>query len=251
VIHDPVGGLRLVVLEDADAVADYASAHIAARLTAKPGLVLGLPTGETPRGIYARLVKAHRSGEVSFANAASFNLDEYLGLPPDHPASYHAYMREMLFRHVDIDPTRAHLPDGLATDATAEGLRYEQAIAEAGGIDLMVLGIGGNGHIGFNEPGSPFDSRTRPVRLTEATRAANAHSFPAGETVPASAITMGIATILDSREILLVATGPAKAAALAAALHGPESPQCPASVLRRHPAVTVVCDGAASVASGG
>jgi glucosamine-6-phosphate deaminase len=115
----------------------------------------------------------------------------------------------------------------------------------------MVLGIGVNGHIGFNEPGSPFNSRTRPVRLTEATRAANKHSFPAGETVPESAITMGIATILDAREILLVATGSAKAAALAAALHGPQSPQCPASALRRHPMVTVVCDGAAAAASNG
>jgi glucosamine-6-phosphate deaminase len=244
--HNPAGGSRLIVLEDAAAVADHATAHIVQRLKAKPGLVLGFPTGETPRGIYARLVKAYRSGGVSFANAASFNLDEYLGLPPDHPASYHAYMREMLFRHIDIDPARAHLPNGLAGDATAEGLRYERAITEVGGIDLMVLGIGGNGHIGFNEPGSPFDTRTRPVRLTEATRAANKHSFPAGETVPESAITMGIATILDAREILLVATGPAKAAALAAALHGPQSPQCPASVLRCHPAVTVVCDGAAS-----
>src|SRR5688572_18287915 len=127
--HDLVGGPRLVVLKDADDVADHATAHIVQRLKVKPGLVLGLPTGETPRGIYARLVKAHHSGEVSFAHAASFNLDEYLGLPPDHPASYHAYMREMLFRHVDIDPARAHLPDGLAHDATAEGLRYEQAIA--------------------------------------------------------------------------------------------------------------------------
>ena len=162
--HDPAGGPRLIVLEDADAVADHTTAHIVKRLKSKPGLVLGLP--------------------------------------PDHPASYHAYMREMLFRHIDIDPMRAHLPDGLAHDATAEGLRYEQAIAEAGGIDLMVLGIGGNGHISFNEPGSPFTSRTRPVRLTEATRAA--------------------------------------------ALHGPQSPKCPASALRRHPAVTVVCDGAAS-----
>jgi glucosamine-6-phosphate deaminase len=239
-----------VVLDNADAVADHAAAHIVQRLTDEPDLVLGLPTGETPRGIYARLVEACRRGEVSFANAASFNLDEYLGLPPDHPASYHTYMREMLFRHIDIDPARAHLPDGLATDTTAEGLRYEQAIVEAGGIDLMVLGIGSNGHIGFNEPGSPFDSRTRPVRLTEATRAANRRSFPAGETVPKSAITMGIATILDAREILLVATGAAKAEALAAALHGPLSPQCPASALRRHSAVTVVCDGAAAVASG-
>jgi glucosamine-6-phosphate deaminase len=176
--HDPAGGPRLVVLEDPDDVADHAAAHIVQCLKDKPGLIIGLPTGETPRGIYARLVKAHSSGKVSFANAASFNLDEYLGLPPDHPASYHAYMREMLFRHIDIDPARAHLPDGLTGDATAEGLHYEWAIAGVGGIDLMVLGIGGNGHIGFNEPGSPFGSRTRPVRLTEATRAANRHSFP-------------------------------------------------------------------------
>jgi glucosamine-6-phosphate deaminase len=235
-----------MVLDDAGAVADYAAAHIVGRLAAKPDLVLGLPTGETPRGIYVRLAEAYRTGKVSFARASSFNLDEYRGLPPDHPASYHAYMREMLFRHVDIDPARTHLPDGLASDATAEGRRYEKAIAEAGGIGLMVLGIGGNGHIGFNEPGSPFDSRTRAVRLTEATREANGRSFPEGETVPEFAITMGIATILDAREILLVATGHAKAEALAAALAGPETPQCPASVLRRHPAVTIVCDTAAA-----
>jgi glucosamine-6-phosphate deaminase len=239
-------GPQLVVLDDAGAVADYAAAHIVGRLAAKPDLVLGLPTGETPRGIYVRLAEAYRTGKVSFARAPSFNLDEYRGLPPDHPASYHAYMREMLFRHVDIDPARTHLPDGLASDATAEGRRYEKAIAEAGGIGLMVLGIGGNGHIGFNEPGSPFDSRTRAVRLTEATREANRRSFPEGETVPEFAITMGIATILDAREILLVATGHAKAEALAAALAGPETPRCPASVLRRHPAVTIVCDTAAA-----
>lgn len=237
---------QTVVLGDADAVADHAAAYIVDKLAAKPDLVLGLPTGETPRGIYARLVEACRTGKLSFARASSFNLDEYRGLPPGHPASYHAYMREMLFRHIDIEPARAHLPNGLAPDAGAEGRRYERLIEEAGGIGLMVLGIGGNGHIGFNEPGSPFDSRTRAVRLTEQTREANRRGFPASETVPEAAITMGIATILEAREILLVATGTAKADALADALKGPETPECPASVLRRHPAVTIVCDTAAA-----
>jgi glucosamine-6-phosphate deaminase len=231
-----------LILTDEAALADFVAGRVAERLSARPGLVLGLATGQTFMAVYDRLAAARRRGTVSFAGATSFNLDEYVGLPGEHPASYHAFMRRCLFGRVDIDPERAHLPDGMAADPEAEARRYEAAIVAAGGIDLQLLGIGENGHIGFNEPGAPFGSRTRVVALDASTRGANRRFFPEGEAVPERAITMGVATILEARAIVLAATGTRKAAALHAALAGPVSPACPASVLRRHPAVTIVCD---------
>ena len=235
-----------LILQDEAAVAEFVAALVAERLAAAPRLVLGLATGQTFLAVYERLVALYRSGMVSFAGATTFNLDEYARLPAEHPASYPAFMRRCLFHHVEIDPARAHLPDGMADDLKAEAARYEAAIAAAGGIGLQLLGIGENGHIGFNEPGASFSSRTRVVTLDASTRRANSRFFPEGEDVPERAVTMGIATILEAREIVLAATGSRKAAALKAALAGPVTPACPAAVLRRHPRVIVVCDNEAA-----
>ncbi|MCW2309628.1 glucosamine-6-phosphate deaminase [Rhodobium gokarnense] len=223
------------VLPDRQAAETEFARRIAAKVRRKPDMVLGLATGNSMIGVYRVLVAMHRKEGLSFAAATSFNLDEYCGLPAGHPASFASYMREHFFAHVDMPPGSAHLPD---ENACAD---YEAAIAKTG-IDLQILGIGRNGHIGFNEPGAPVTSRTRVVELAAATRTANQRDFPAGEAVPARAVTMGIATILAARSILLLATGPAKAEALAAALEGPVTPQNPASFLRLHADVTVICD---------
>ncbi len=232
---------RLIVLDDAAAIARHVAAMFAGLLTDRPNAVLGLATGGTPVPIYQALIARHRAGEISFRDAASFNLDEYVGLPRTHPASFAYFMATTLFDHVDITPSRTHIPDGMATDAEAESARYEAAIAKAGGIDLQLLGIGANGHVGFNEPGSAFASRTRKVTLTASTRAANRRFFAGGE-VPEQALTMGIGTILEARALVLVATGAGKAEAIARMLQAPPSPDCPASALQLHPDATVVCD---------
>ncbi len=235
----------LICASAADAIA-RAARQVVATIAAKPGAALGLATGATFAPVYAALVAAHRAGEVSFARVASFNLDEYVGLPAAHPQSYRSEMRRMLFDHVDIDPARAHLPDGNAADPDAEAARYDRAIAAAGGIDLQLLGLGVNGHIGFNEPSSSLGSRTRTKDLAPPTIAANRRFFPAGEEPPRQSITMGVATIMEARDILLLATGAAKAAALRATVEGPVTAFCPASALQFHPRVTVLCDEAAA-----
>ncbi|MGR3464487.1 glucosamine-6-phosphate deaminase [Limimaricola sp.] len=196
--------------------------------------------------VYARLVEAVRAGTVRLDRMTSFNLDEYVGLPPDHAQSYHAFMRAQLIAPLGLDPARLHLPRGDAPDPVAEARRYEAAILAAGGIDLQLLGIGENGHIGFNEPSSSLASPTRVKTLNRGTRAANARFFGPGETVPRHAITMGIATILQARHALMLATGAHKAAAVAAMAEGPVSARCPASALQMHPRATIVLDAAAA-----
>ena len=196
--------MLLIVLPSPEEVCASAARIVAEVLAAKPDAVLGLPAGNTPRPVYAELARLRRAGGLSFARAQTFNLDEYLGLPPDHPASFRRSMEEAFFRNVDLPPARAHAPDGQAADPAAAAARYEAAIAAAGGFDLVLLGIGANGHIAFNEPGSPFDSRTRVVTLNEETRAANRAAFGAEE-VPRRAITIGIGTILASRRCVLLA----------------------------------------------
>ncbi|HEY3368761.1 MAG TPA: glucosamine-6-phosphate deaminase [Symbiobacteriaceae bacterium] len=203
--------------------------------------VLGLPTGKTPLGLYRELA----ARRLDWRGVATFNLDEYVGLSPEHPASFRSFMRRNLF-DLCAQPPRWAIPDGSAPDLTAECLRYEAALAEAGPIDLLILGLGRNGHIGFNEPGSPLDSATRVVTLSAETRAVNRSDFPADEAVPARAITMGIGTMLKARRILLLAGGAEKAPALAAALSGPVTPAVPASALQLHPDVIVLADAAAS-----
>lgn len=223
----------------------WAAERIIETVRTRPSLVLGLATGSTPEGIYRELVEDHRINGTSYKHVVTFNLDEYVGLKPDHPNSYHTYMKTRLFDHLDFLPQRTHIPDGNAADLAEECRQYEKHISRFGGIDLQLLGIGRNGHIGFNEPGTAFDTRTHVVRLTESTRKANARFFHRKEEVPTHAITMGIASILSSRQILLLATGRAKAEALRRLIEGPVHPDFPASALKQHPDVTVLADASA------
>ena len=242
--------MQVRVLPSYESMSAAAAQIVADRVREKPRAVFLLPTGTTPLGMYRRLVKMHHREGLSFVRATFFNLDEYLGLPPDHPASYHVYMAETLYRLVDADASRIHVPNGTAPDPEAECERYERAMREAGGVDLCVLGIGRNGHIGFNEPGAPFNSRTRVVRLTESTRRVNASDFE-GDRAPERAITVGMATIFEAREILLLASGANKARAAAAALQGEISKAVPASMLRRHPHASFLLDRDAASALDG
>lgn len=233
--------MRLLVHDSYEAASRAAARLVARTVSRDPEATLLLPTGSTPRGMYRELVRLYEEGSLSLARATIFNLDEYLGLPRDHPESYRQYMMENLYRYVDVDPGRVHIPDSRAPEPQAECERYGRAIGEAGGVDLCVLGIGRNGHIGFNEPGAPFSSRTRVVELAESTRRANAAGFDGGEP-PERAITVGMRTISESRKILLLASGAAKARAVAAAVEGEVTPQTPASMLRRHPDVTLLLE---------
>ncbi|QYJ15006.1 Glucosamine-6-phosphate deaminase 1 [Rubrobacter xylanophilus DSM 9941] len=233
--------MKVRVLHDYEALSLAAAGEVAAAVRERSDAVLLLPTGSTPLGMYRRLVEMHRRAGLSFSRTTFFNLDEYLGLPPDHPASYRTYMLKNLYSLIDADPDRIHFPDGTAPDPEVECERYEAAIRRCGGADLCVLGIGRNGHIGFNEPGAPFNSRTRVVRLAESTRRVNATDFPSGR-VPERAITAGMATIFESRRILLLASGADKARAVAAAVEGSVSETVPASILQRHPDATLLLD---------
>lgn len=236
------------VFPSAQAVADAVAAHVAGIVRSRPQVVLGLATGKTFVPIYEALVRLTRDTNLSFAEASSFNLDEYIGLEPSHPASFRHYMEENLFRHIDLPADRALLPEA-GQDIAAACRDYESAIAGRGGIDVQLLGIGQNGHIGFNEPGSSFNGRTTATQLTPSTIAANTSDFPKGEVPPPSAITMGIGTIMEAREIVLVATGAGKADALKRAFHMPPDTMCPASALQQHPNVTVFCDDDAFAAA--
>lgn len=236
-----------IIIKDSAADASAAVTDILLlQIGQKPDSVLGLPTGGTPLGVYARVREAYRQGRGSFASVTTFNLDEYIGLSADNSASYAHYMSENFFAHVNIDPNRSHIPSGLATDPDAEAARYEALITAYGGIDLMLLGLGRNAHIGFNEPGSPHDSRTRRVALTPSTLEANAGYFAPGAHQPSHAITMGIGTILECRKIVVLATGIEKAEAVAASVKGPWSERVPGSALIRHRDTTIVLDKAAA-----
>jgi glucosamine-6-phosphate deaminase len=226
-------------LDDYDALSRRAADIFLAAIRANPRIVLGLPTGRTPVTMYERVVAACSRDYHCFRDVVTFNLDEYVGIEPVHPGSYCTFMNEHLFRYIDIHPSNAHIPNGMAADANAECVRYEREIAAAGGVDLTFLGLGSNGHIGFNEPGTPFGSRTRVVALTESTRAANAPLFPDGN-VPTHAITMGIGTILESKSIILLASGEKKRAAIERLRSGEITEDFPASALWRHPDVTVL-----------
>jgi glucosamine-6-phosphate deaminase len=235
--------MEVVILPSPGAVAE-AGADIVARLVAaKPDAVLGLPTGGTPRPVYAELARRHRDDGLSFARVTTFNLDEYVGVPASHPGSFRHYMDETFFRHVDLAPGRAHVPDGMAADVRAACAAYEAAIAAAGGLDLVLLGLGEDGHIAFNEPTSSFASRTRIKTLSAASRAANQGAFGA-ERIPSHVITMGIATILSARRIVLLAHGPRKASVFAAMVEGPLTSMVPASALQLHANATAICDEA-------
>jgi glucosamine-6-phosphate deaminase len=222
-----------------DALSARAAGLMLGAIHADPRVVFGLPTGRTPVGMYDRVVAVCSREYHCFRDVVTFNLDEYVGIARDHPGSYCTYMREHLFDHVDLDPRNAHIPDGTAHDLAAECAHYEQSIRDAGGLGLTFLGLGRNGHIGFNEPGTPFASRTRVVELTESTRHANAELFASGH-VPTQAITMGIGTILESRAIVLLVSGSGKEEALARLRSGAVSEAFPASALHRHGDVRVL-----------
>ncbi len=232
------------ILDSAEDVAREAADRCAALIREKPDARLGLATGTTPQALYAELVRRCQRGALSFARVETFNLDEYLGVGPEHPRSFHRAMRESLFAHVDMDPANTHLPAGDTADPVAEAEAYEARIRARGGIDLQILGIGRNGHIGFNEPGSSLGSRTRVKTLSAATVRDNQLAREPGG--PTMAITMGIATILDARALLLLACGARKASAVAAALEGPLAARCPASAIQLHPRATVLLDAEAA-----
>lgn len=238
--------MKVLILPDGEAAIRRAAAVIVDHIARRQRPVLGLATGGTMVPLYERLVALFRDGQVSFADVTTFNLDEYVGIAPEHPCSYQSYMQEALFRHIDIDLARTHLPHGQPACLQTEADAYEAKIAEAGGISLQLLGIGRNGHIGFNEPTSSLGSRTRVKTLTETTRNSNRQYFSSGEDTPRYAMTMGIGTILAAHECLLVATGTDKAQAVAEMIEGPVSAICPASALQMHAHVTVILDRAAS-----
>lgn len=205
--------------------------------------VLGLPTGGTPKGMYRALIDMHKQGALSFRHVVTFNMDEYVGLPPEHPQSYHSYMFHNFFDHVDIPVDNIHIPNGNAKDIPAECAAYEDAIKQAGGVDLFIGGVGEDGHIAFNEPGSSLTSRTRDKDLTESTVVANARFFGNDTAkVPRAAITVGIGTIMDAREVLILVSGAAKAQALHAAIEGGISHMWPISALQMHPKAVIVAD---------
>ena len=217
-----------------------AATLIAAQIIRKPDSVLGLATGSTPEGVYTELIAMNKQGGIDFAGVSTLNLDEYYGLPGEHPQSYYYYMRQKLFDHVNLNPGNTHLPSGVASDAQQECKRFEELIQRLGGIDLQLLGIGRNGHIGFNEPGESFPPVTHLTDLTEDTLDANARFFAPGEEVPTQAISMGIGTIMRAKSILLIASGPGKKWALDKTINAPVTPQVPASVLQFHPDVTII-----------
>lgn len=219
-----------------------AAERIAMKISKKPDAVLGLATGSTPEGMYDALIEMYNQKRISFAEAATFNLDEYVGLHSDDENSYAYYMNQHLFQHIDLSPEKAHLPDGRANDMDKACQAYEQLIEEAGGIDLQVIGIGLNGHIGFNEPHTPFEQRTHVVELDKTTRSANARFFPSLEAVPTHAITMGIQNIMESKELLLLVAGEQKASVLERLVYGDKTEAFPASIIKEHPNVTIIAD---------
>jgi glucosamine-6-phosphate deaminase len=229
------------------AVARAVAARVISLLRKRRDAVLGLPTGRTPVLLYAELCRSYRAKGVDFSRASTFNLDEFLGLPASHPASYRTFMEQHLFSQVNLSPRRIHFLNGMAASPERECLRYEKAITDAGGLDLIILGIGLNGHIGFNEPAGGLMSDTHRARLAPATRRSNASLFGGRQAlVPPEALSMGVGTILRSRSVILIATGESKRPAVSAMVHGPVTPRMPASFLQLHGDVEVVLDRAAA-----
>lgn len=237
--------MRIYCEKDYQAMSRRAANIIAAEIIRKPDCVLGLATGSTPVGAYKQLIAMYEQGDVSFKEVRSVNLDEYKGLAPTHDQSYRYFMQDNLFNHVDIDPANTNVPNGLAEDAEAECAAYDKLVESLGYADLQLLGIGNNGHIGFNEPDSSFTKATHVVDLTESTITANARFFESANEVPRQALTMGIGCIMAARRVLLVANGAGKAEALYNTVCGPITPECPASILQLHSDVVIVADEAA------
>ncbi|WP_029543989.1 glucosamine-6-phosphate deaminase [Selenomonas sp. AB3002] len=234
--------MRLVITDSYEQMGLEAANIVAGQIYLKPNSVLGLATGSTPVSMYERLVLVHRTVGLDFSEVTTFNLDEYIGMRPDNSQSYHYFMQENFFRHINIRQENVYIPDGMAEDTVAEGRRYEQLIAAKGGIDLQVLGIGQNAHIGFNEPDVKFAATTHKVELDEETIQANSRFFNDASEVPRYAISMGIKTIMMAEHVIMLANGKNKARAVYKALCGDVTPEAPASILQLHRDVTVIVD---------
>ena len=234
--------MRIVIAKDYDELSKKAANLLASQITLKPNSVLGLATGSTPVGAYNELVRIYKEGDINFTEVVTFNLDEYYGLDKENPQSYYYFMMENLFKHVNMNKRNIHIPNGRAKDIELECVEYENRIKQAGGIDLQLLGIGRNGHIGFNEPDVKFEAQTHLVTLDEDTIEANSRFFTALDEVPRKAISMGIKTIMHSRKIILLASGEEKAETINSMINGKITPELPASVLQLHPDVVVLLD---------
>ena len=238
--------MEVIICPSYDEMSVRAAREVAAVLNTKPNAVLGLATGSTPKALYRELVRMHREEGLDFSQVTTFNLDEYVGLNPDHDQSYHYFMREHLFQHINVPPQNIHIPSGTTRNHVAFCEWYEDRIEECGGIDLQILGIGSDGHIAFNEPGSSLGSRTRIKTLAEQTILDNARFFASRDNVPIYAITMGVGTILEARKLLLVANGEGKADAVFKAIEGPVTSMITASALQLHPDSVIYIDEEAS-----
>lgn len=236
-------GIKMIVLNTPEDVGSFAADLFELEIKARPACVLGLATGSTPLPLYRQLVARCKEGRIDFSRVRTFNLDEYEGLAPDHPQSYRRFMQENLFDHINIKPENTHVPDGLAADPEAMFADYERQIADCGGVDVQLLGIGHDGHIGFNEPGEAFELGTHCVDLKPETIEANKRFFEGNEDlVPKQAYTMGIKTIMQARKVLMVANGKDKAEIVKKAFFGPVTPEVPASILQMHPDFILVGD---------
>lgn len=234
--------LKIIEVKDYQEMSQAAAEYIIKKINQSPNLTLGLATGGTPKGVYEHLIEDHKQNGTSYAHVTSFNLDEYIGLSKEDHNSYYQYMYENLFKHININPSSTNIPSGVNSDLQAECDEYERKIQQHGGIDLQLLGIGSNGHIGFNEPGTSFQSKTHVVDLAPSTREANARYFDNLEEVPTQAITMGINTIVKSKEILLLVSGKAKQDAIVKLFNVDVSENFPASILKEHQNTTVIVD---------
>ncbi|NYB74496.1 glucosamine-6-phosphate deaminase [Sedimentibacter hydroxybenzoicus DSM 7310] len=234
--------MEVIIKNNYQEVSDAAAEYLLNVVKNKPNAVLGLPTGSSPTGMYKIVVDEYKNNNVSFENVKTFNLDEYMGLDRSNDQSYYYFMNENLYSHVNLKPENINIPNGMAKDINQESIRYENKLKAEGPMDIMFLGIGNNGHIGFNEPNEYFEPFTHEVNLTQDTIEANARFFEKIEDVPTKAITMGVKTISSARKIVLIATGSAKATAIAKAVKGKITPQVPASILQMHDDVTVIID---------
>ena len=237
--------MKIIKTTDYKDMCKKAASFFLAQITLKEDSVLGLATGSTPLGVYSRLIELYTKSELDFTNVKTVNLDEYVGLDGDNEQSYRYFMNDKLFNHINIDKTNTHVPNGKATNKAFECDRYEEVITGLGGIDIQLLGIGNNGHIGFNEPSDCFDKITHEVELTKSTIEANTRFFNNADEVPKTAISMGVQTIMQSKKIILIANGSAKADIIFDTCFGPITPQVPASALQLHPDVTVIVDAEA------
>lgn len=234
--------MRIIIVENYEEMSKKAAAMMASQIILKPESVLGLATGDTPLGMYKELIRMYNENMIDFSKVKTFNLDEYYGLGKDSNQSYNYYMTNNLFKHINIDTENINIPNGMVKNIEEECISYEKRIKEAGGIDIQVLGIGVNGHIGFNEPDVNFEAETHLVNLDEKTIESNSRFFKCIEEVPTKAISMGIKTIMHSKKIVLLANGASKADAIAKTVNGKISPEVPASILQLHQDVAIIVD---------